>query len=37
VRFTTPILAGEDESAADARIVRLMEPMLDRLPRFIPD
>jgi exosortase D (VPLPA-CTERM-specific) len=37
VRFTTPILPGEDESAADARIVRLMEPMLDRLPRFIPD
>jgi EpsI family protein len=37
VRLTTPILPGENESAADARILRLMEPLLGSLPRFIPD
>ncbi len=37
VRFTTPIIDGEDEAVADARILRLMEPILDRLPQFIPE
>jgi exosortase D (VPLPA-CTERM-specific) len=37
LRFTTLILAGEDEGTADARIIRLLEPMLDQLPRFFPN
>jgi exosortase D (VPLPA-CTERM-specific) len=37
VRFITPILQGEDESVAEARITRLMKPILGRLPQFIPD
>ncbi len=36
VRFVTPILAGETEADADARLQRFMEPSLNRLPRFVP-
>jgi exosortase D (VPLPA-CTERM-specific) len=37
VRFTTPILPQESEQQADDRIMRLLEPTLAHLPRFIPD
>ena len=37
VRFTTPILEGETEAQADARLLALMEPALRRMPRFIPN
>lgn len=37
VRFITPILQGESERVAEARIKRLMVPLLDRLPAFIPE
>jgi len=36
VRFVTPILPGETEADADARLQRFMEPSLNRLPRFVP-
>ncbi|SHF86534.1 exosortase D, VPLPA-CTERM-specific [Loktanella atrilutea] len=37
VRFVTPIAAGEDEAAADARLQGFMADLLPRLPRFIPE
>ena len=37
VRYITPILDGEPEEAADARIQRLMTETLPRLPRFVPE
>ncbi|MEM6932497.1 MAG: exosortase C-terminal domain/associated protein EpsI, partial [Pseudomonadota bacterium] len=37
VRFVTPIGEGETEADADARLQRLMEKSLTRLPRFIPE
>ena len=36
VRFVTPIVPGETEADADARIQTLMSEVLPRLPRFIP-
>ncbi|WP_083445383.1 VPLPA-CTERM-specific exosortase XrtD [Ruegeria sp. 6PALISEP08] len=36
VRFVTPILPGETEADADARLQRFMEPSLTRLPQFVP-
>ncbi|NOD78611.1 MULTISPECIES: VPLPA-CTERM-specific exosortase XrtD [unclassified Ruegeria] len=36
VRFVTPILPGETEAEADARLQRFMEPSLNRLPQFVP-
>ncbi len=36
VRFVTPILPGETEADADARLQRFMEPSLNRLPQFVP-
>ena len=36
VRFVTPILPGETEAEADARLLRFMEPSLNRLPQFVP-
>ncbi len=37
VRFVTPIREGESEAEADARLQRFMRPVLERLPRFIPE
>ena len=37
VRFTTPIMDGETEAQADARIQSLMAEVLPRLPEFIPE
>jgi exosortase D (VPLPA-CTERM-specific) len=37
VRFVTPIGEGETEADAEARLERLMEALLPRLPRFIPE
>lgn len=37
VRFTTPILDGETDAAAEARLMELMEPALRRMPRFVPE
>jgi exosortase D (VPLPA-CTERM-specific) len=37
VRFVTPIGPGETEAEAAARLERLMETLLPRLPRFIPE
>jgi len=37
IRFVTPILGGEDEAAADARMQRFMAVMLPKLPRFVPE
>jgi exosortase D (VPLPA-CTERM-specific) len=37
VRFVTPIMPNESESAADARLQRFMLMALDRLPQFIPE
>lgn len=37
VRFVTPILPGETEAQAEARMLRLMVPVLQRLPRFVPE
>ncbi|WP_170359781.1 MULTISPECIES: VPLPA-CTERM-specific exosortase XrtD [Ruegeria] len=36
VRFVTPILPGETEADADARLQRFMESSLRPLPRFVP-
>ncbi|MEM7669205.1 MAG: VPLPA-CTERM-specific exosortase XrtD [Pseudomonadota bacterium] len=36
VRLITPILAGESESAADARLQAMLGETLEVLPRFIP-
>ncbi|MHA6262891.1 VPLPA-CTERM-specific exosortase XrtD [Arenibacterium sp. CAU 1754] len=36
VRFVTPIIPGEDEAEADARLIRFMADSLPRLPRFVP-
>lgn len=37
VRFVTPILEGETEAEADARMQRMMAAALPRLPAFIPE
>jgi exosortase D (VPLPA-CTERM-specific) len=37
VRFVTPILDGEDEATADARLQGFMADLLPRLPQFIPE
>ena len=37
VRYVTPIVEGETEADADARIQRMMRGSLERLPRFIPE
>ena len=37
VRFVTPILEGETEAEADARMQALMAEALPRLPRYIPE
>ena len=37
VRFVTPILEGESEDQADARMQSLMAEVLQRLPRFVPE
>lgn len=36
VRYITPMLAGEPEGAADARLERFMRESLPKLPRFVP-
>jgi hypothetical protein len=36
VRFVTPILDGEPEAEAEERILRLMEPTLPQVRRFVP-
>ena len=36
IRFVTPITMGETEAQAEARLLRLMQPVLQRLPRFVP-
>ncbi len=37
VRFVTPIGPEESEAEAEARLQRLMEALLPRLPRFVPE
>ncbi len=37
VRFVTPILRGETDAEAEARIEELMASALKRMPRFIPE
>jgi len=37
VRFVTPLVDGETEAAADARLQRFMALSLPRLPRFVPE
>ena len=37
VRLTTPILQGEPDSAAEARLMDMMREVAGPLPRFIPD
>ena len=37
VRFVTPIDRNENVAAADARILSLMEEVLPRLPRYLPE
>ncbi|MFV0491256.1 MAG: VPLPA-CTERM-specific exosortase XrtD [Pseudorhodobacter sp.] len=37
VRFVTPIETGESEADAEARLQRMMEVTLQKMPRFIPD
>ena len=37
IRFVTPIGAKEPEAAADARLQDFMKPVLERLPRFVPE
>lgn len=37
VRFVTPVVEGESEADADARLQRFMALSLERLPRFIPE
>lgn len=37
VRFVTPIGRDETEAEAEARIERMMDEVLPRLPRFVPD
>ena len=37
VRFVTPILEGEAEADADARMQGFMAQILPKLPRFIPE
>ncbi len=36
VRYITPMLTGEPEGAADARLERFMRESLPKLPRFVP-
>lgn len=36
VRFTTPINTNETEAEAEARLLRLMAPVMAKLPRFLP-
>lgn len=37
VRFVTPIMGGESEAAAEARLQSFMAALLPKLPRFIPE
>lgn len=37
VRYITPILEGEQDGAADARLQRLMRESLPKLSRFVPE
>lgn len=37
IRFVTPILDGENEAEADARMRRFMGVLLQKLPRFVPE
>jgi exosortase D (VPLPA-CTERM-specific) len=37
VRLVTPIAPGEDEAAAEARMLRFLNLALTRLPRFVPE
>ena len=37
VRVVTPLLPGEEEAAADARLRRLLLALGDPLNRFIPE
>ena len=37
VRFVTAINQGESEAEADARIQKLMKPVLERMKRFVPE
>jgi exosortase D (VPLPA-CTERM-specific) len=37
VRYVTPLLEGEAEGQADARLRRLLEATIDHLPRFVPE
>ncbi len=37
VRFVTPIITGETEADADARLQRFMAALLPKLPHFIPE
>ena len=37
IRFVTPIGAKEPEAAADARLQDFMKPVLERMPRFVPE
>ncbi len=37
VRYVTPIVHGEPEAEADARIQRLLIATIDQLPRFVPE
>jgi EpsI family protein len=37
VRYVTPIVPGEPEAEADARIQRLLIATIDQLPRFVPE
>ncbi|MCB6180111.1 VPLPA-CTERM-specific exosortase XrtD [Rhodobacter sp. Har01] len=37
VRFVTPISSNETEAEAEERLMRLLVPVLQRLPRFVPN
>jgi len=37
VRFVTPILDGEEDAQADARLQAFMDDVLPHLPKFIPE
>ena len=37
IRYVTPILVGENEAAADARLQGFMAESLQKMPRFIPE
>ena len=37
VRLTTPILRGEEDATAEARLLEMLKQITPVLPRFIPD